>query len=241
MISATVLTKNSAGTLAKTLDSLKRFEEVILFDSGSTDETLAIARNYPNVTVHEASFTGFGPAHNLASEKARFDWILALDSDEILTKELEEEILALSLDPMTVYAFRRDNYFNGRQIKWCAGWHPDWVLRLYNKKSTRFSEDLVHEKVVAEGLSTAKLKYPARHTPYQNYGDFLRKMQHYTDLYAASRPVKKGSVFSALFRSWAAFCKSYFLKRGFLGGQEGLFISLYNAHTTFYKYLKVSE
>lgn len=241
MISATVLTKNSAATLGKTLDSLRRFQEVIVFDSGSTDGTLSIASSYPNVTVHSGPFEGFGPAHNLASEKARFDWILSIDSDEALTKELEEEILTLSLDPQTVYAFRRDNYFNGKQIKWCAGWHPDWVMRLYHRKHTQFSDDLVHEKILTEGMHCVRLNQAACHIPYQSYGDFLKKMQHYTDLYADSRPEKKGSVFNALFRSWAAFFKSYILKRGFLGGQEGLFISLYNAHTTFYKYVKVSE
>lgn len=241
MITATVLTKNSQKTLKQTLDSLTRFPEVLILDSGSTDDTLKIAKNYPNVTIHTSPFLGFGPMHNLASNLSRHDWIFSVDSDETISPALAEEILTLSHDPKTIYSIQRENYFNGRQIKWCGGWHPDFVWRLYHRKHTQFSSALVHEKVEKRDLQIVPLKGTMTHTPYQSMSDFLDKMQHYSTLFAEQNPEKKSSISKALIHSWAAFFKSYIFKRGFLGGKEGLIISIYNGHTAFYKYLKLAE
>ena len=242
MISVTILTKNCERTLLSTLESVRAFSEVLVFDTGSTDKTLEIARGFANVTLHQEFFEGFGKTHNRASELASSDWILSLDSDEILTKELEQELLSLELDPTQVYALLRHNYFNGRRIKWCGGWHPDWVVRLYHKKRTRFSDAPVHEKVLENGLHKVFLKHPMQHFPYREIGDFLTKMHTYSSLFAAQHVGKKqSSLCKALWHGWFAFFKSYILKRGFLGGKEGLIISLYNGHATFYKYLKLAE
>jgi len=241
MISATVLTKDSESTLAATLDSLKKFPEVIVLDSGSTDATLEIAKGYPNVQIFTTSFLGFGPMHNYASKLAKSDWILSIDSDEILSDELVDEILALELDPDSLYGLKRSNYYNNKQIRFCSGWHPDIVYRLYHRSKTKFSDDLVHEKIVPKQLKKQVLLSPLIHTPYLEIKDFLHKMQHYSTLFAESKEPKEVSLLSALGHGWFAFFKSYILKRGFLGGKEGLIISLYNGHTTLYKYLKVLE
>ncbi|NGX37090.1 MAG: hypothetical protein K1000chlam2_00240 [Chlamydiae bacterium] len=240
MITATILTKNSEKTLKATLDSLTRFPEVIVLDSGSTDDTLKIATQYPNVTIHTSPFLGFGPMHNYATKLSSHDWILSIDSDEILTPELIDEILSLTLDPENLYKIDRHNFYNGKRIKWCGGWHPDFVSRLYHRKKTRFSEDLVHEKVVEKGLKVISLKKPLHHTPYQEIGDFLDKMQLYTRLFAEQRANETGSVWQALFHGWGAFIKSYIFKRGIFGGKEGFIISMYNGHTAFYKYLRIA-
>lgn len=240
MISVTVLTKNSQETLEATLASLKDFPEVIVYDSGSTDGTLSIAQKFPNVKVVQGTFTGFGPTHNTASALAENDWILSVDSDEVLTPELAKEVLALQLDPASVYKIHRHNYFNGKWIRTCAGWHPDPVVRLYNRKNTRFTEDAVHEKVVTEGMNIKTLSSPMRHTPYRSIEDFLAKMQSYSTLFAQQHQGKKtSSVPKALAHGCFAFLKSYVLKKGLLDGKEGFIISLYNGHTTFYKYLKL--
>ncbi|MCB1083253.1 MAG: glycosyltransferase family 2 protein, partial [Simkania sp.] len=95
MITVTILTKNNEETLGSVLESAKDFDEVVLLDTGSTDATLEIAGLYPNVKIFHSPFIGFGPLHNLATDHASNDWILSLDSDEVLTPELAQEILSL--------------------------------------------------------------------------------------------------------------------------------------------------
>jgi len=242
MITATVLTKNCQETLTATLKSLQRFSEVLIFDSGSTDSTLKIASQFPNVKIVQGIFTGFGPTHNTASSHAMYDWVLSIDSDEILTEELVEEIFRLSLDPHHVYQIDRKNYFNGKWVRWCGGWHPDPVVRLYNRRTTRFTNDAVHEQVIVGNLRLIPLSSPLLHTPYRSMDDFLTKMQIYSSLFAEQNKGKRRSTMGkALIHSWLAFVKSYIFKRGFLGGKEGFIISIYNAHTAFYKYLKLME
>lgn len=242
MISATILTKNSARTLRETLASLRSFPEVVILDTGSLDETLNIAAEFSNTKIFSSPFLGFGALHNRACDLASYDWILSIDSDEQLSPELIEEIHALSLDPALAYSILRHNFFNGKQIKWCGGWHPDRVVRLFHKKSRRFSLDQVHEKVECKKEEQHPLSSPMIHTPYLEIADFLEKMQHYTTLFAQqSKEKRKVSIFTALAHSWYAFIKSYIFKKGFLGGKEGFIISMYNGHTTFYKYLKLAE
>jgi glycosyltransferase involved in cell wall biosynthesis len=240
MISVTILTKNSSKTLGKTLESLASFPEVLVYDTGSSDETLSIARNYPNVRVMEGAFQGFGPTHNTASECAHYDWILSIDSDEILSEGLAKEILSLSLSSTCVYELERHNFFNQKRIRCCGGWYPDPLVRLYHRKHARFSDAAVHEKILHPGLSVVPLTSPLFHTPYRSVDELLHKMQLYSTLFA-SQHERKGSLFTALLHGWAAFLKSYLIKKGCLGGREGLILSLYNGHTAFYKYLKLIE
>jgi glycosyltransferase involved in cell wall biosynthesis len=241
MIAVTILSKNSSETIAATLDACKSFPEVVLFDTGSTDDTLKIAQRYPNVKIVEEKFQGFGHAHNRAVEQASSDWILSIDSDEVLSPELVKEIQTLSLDPRKVFSLSRSNYFRGKWIRCCAGWYPDPVVRLYHRKTTRFSDDHVHEKVLAQGMTVIPLKGKLSHTPYRSIEGFLAKMQAYSTLFAEQHAgKKKSSLGIAILHAVTAFLKSYFLKWGFLGGKEGFIISLYNAHGTYYKYLKLA-
>lgn len=240
-ISVTILTKNSSKYLAQVLEALESFDEVLIFDNGSTDHTLTIAKAYANVCLHQGNFEGFGATHNKASSLAKHDWILSIDSDEILSEPMRKELQALKKDPYTVYSFERHNYFNGRLIKGC-GWYPDRQLRLYHRKFTQFDHAQVHESIMTNGLQTMALKGPLIHYSYEKVADFLAKMQSYSTLFAAQYQGKrKSSPTKAVAHGVFAFFKSYFLKRGFLYGYEGLLISTYNAHTAFYKYYKLYE
>ncbi len=234
-----ILTKNAATTLGKTLDSVRLFDEVILLDNGSTDATLEVAKEYPNVKVFTSPFLGFGPLRNEAARLAKNDWIFALDSDEVLSSALIEELFALRLDSRVAYSFPRHNYYNGKRIRGC-GWDPERVLRLYNRRVAQFSPSQVHERL--EACEWVKLRAPILHTPYRSTADFLAKMQNYSTLFAEQYKGKRGSSFSkALIHSLYAFFRSYVLKRGIFCGREGFLISLYNANTAFYKYLKLME
>lgn len=241
MISVTLLAKNSERHLEKVLAALHSFDEVLLFDNGSTDQTLAIARRFPNVQIKEGTFKGFGPTHNEATSLARNDWILSIDSDEVVTPSLNTEIQSLKLERGTVYTIPRQNEYRGRPIKGC-GWSPDIVTRLYNRRDTYFTDAAVHEKIVDKNLLIHPLKNPLQHYSYDNLHDFLSKMQHYSDLFAKDRVGKiKSSPCKAVLHGWFAFFKSYILKKGFLDGYPGFVISRYNAHTAYYKYLKLYE
>ncbi len=240
-ISVTVLAKNSEKYLKEVLESLIPFDEVILYDTGSSDNTIKIAQRFPNVRVLSEPFIGFGPTHNLASAAAKHNWILSVDSDEIVTPEL---IAAIEKEPENenaVYSFQRHNYFNGKFIKWC-GWYPDRQIRLYNKTKTSFSEDQVHESIISKNMSLIPLQAFFIHYSYGSIVDFLAKMQSYSTLFAKQyQGKKKSSLGKALSHGAYAFFKSYILKRGFLGGYEGYVISAYNGHTAYYKYLKLRE
>jgi glycosyltransferase involved in cell wall biosynthesis len=241
MISVTILVKNGAKTLEKALQALERFEEIVLLDTGSTDSTLDIAKQFANVKVFQHPFIGFGPSHNYLSSLATHDWILSIDCDEVASNELVDEIFSLQLDNNCLWALSRHNYFRGKFIKGC-GWYPDCPLRLYNRQVTQFSDAMVHESLVVGKLKTQTLKNPLYHYPYHSISDFIAKMQSYSTLFAEQyRGKKTSSIWKAIGHGFFAFFKSYFLKRGIFLGQEGFIISLYNGHTAYYKYLKLQE
>ncbi len=241
MISVTILTKNSQKYLNEVLAALTAFDEVLIYDNGSTDDTLEIAKTYPNVSIHRGDFLGFGPTHNKASGLARHEWILSIDSDEVVTPEMAQEILSTPLDKQCVYSFPRHNYYNGKWIRWC-GWYPDRQYKLYNKSQTQFTDAQVHEAIITQGMRCVGMQQPLRHYSYDSHANFLSKMQSYSTLFAQQYQGKKNaSLGAAIFHGLGAFFKAYILKRGFLGGYEGFVISVYNGNTAFYKYLKLYE
>ncbi|MGM0440265.1 MAG: glycosyltransferase family 2 protein [Chlamydiota bacterium] len=241
MISVTILTYNSQKHLKEVLGAVQQFDQVIILDSGSNDNTLSIAEQFPNVDIHSTNLPGFGPKHNQASALARNDWILSLDSDEVLTPDLVEELLGLELDPQYVYSVPMNNYFNGKHIR-CCGWYPDRHVRLYNRKRTSFTDAFVHEGIIIAGVTEKFLKHPVCHYSYDSISDFLVKMERYTSLFAEqNRGRKKSSVLKALGHGCFAFLKAYFLQKGCLYGYEGMVIAAYQGNTAFYKYLKLLE
>lgn len=241
MISVTIIIKNGQKRLKEVLSALKGFDEIVLYDTGSTDNTLTLANQFKNVVIFQKPFIGFGPCHNEAAKLAKHDWILSLDADEVLSSALAKEIQDLELNSNYVYALPFRNYFNGKHIKWC-GWYPEKHARLYHKQKTGFSELMVHEGVKTQGLNVLTLNHFVNHYSYDSLSDFLIKMERYSSLFAEQYQNKRrSSPLIALRHAFAAFIKSYFFKRGFLGGYEGWIISVYNAHTAFYKYLKLYQ
>lgn len=242
VISATVLTYNSERTLFATLHSLRPFSEVIVLDCQSSDQTKEIAMGFDNVKFYQTPVQGFGQLHKRANQLARHDWILSVDSDEVLSSDIASEISGLDLrNRRRVYAFNRRNHLFGKEIRAC-GWSPDWVRRLFNKKSAAFDERLVHEKVIGTDLKTVRLKGLVDHTPYLCIDDFLQKMQRYSNLFAEQNRGKvKSGLAKALGHGFYSFFRTYLLRWGFLYGSAGWIISAYNGQTAYYKYLKLHE
>ena len=240
-ISATIIVKNAQETIKECLESLQGFDEIILLDNGSSDDTLSIARNFSNVKVYTSEFIGFGALKNLAISYAKHDWILSIDSDEVLEASTFTLIEALRLETHTIYALPRKNLYNGEWIKAC-GWYPDFVWRLFNKNFTRFNDNIVHESIIIpQNAHTLKLSSGLKHYAYDNIAHLLEKLQRYSSLWAEQNPHKQSSPLKAITHGFFAFFKDYFLKKGFLYGYKGFVISACNGLGAFFKYMKLYE
>lgn len=241
-ISVTILTKNSQRRLDACLTALAEFGEIIVLDTGSSDETAEITRSHPKVRFYTHPFIGFGALKNLAISYTKNDWVFSVDSDEIVTPALRRAIASLKLETSSVYQIRRHNFYNNRHINGC-GWENDYVIRLFNKHTAAFSHHKVHERVIASGQSKTKtISGVLEHYPFDNASELLRKLEHYSTLWSEQQKDKKrATVLTALTRSLLTFLKCYLLKKGFLYGYEGLLISVSNASGVFYKYIKLYE
>lgn len=239
-ISAVMIVKNEGKRLAKTLDALSAFADVVVYDNGSTDNTLAIAKSYNNARLIQGDFLGFGESKNKAATYAKNDWILSIDADEVLDDELLKQLTTKQLQTRCVYQILRANYYRGKRIKYC--WHSKTITRLYHKTVTAFDLKKVHEKINDDGLKTEQLSGLIRHYSYADISDFIQKSDHYSTLFAIDNAGKKtASPTQAFLNAGFSFFKTYFLKRGFLDGYIGLVIAISHANTNFYKYIKLYE
>nr|WP_027327290.1 glycosyltransferase [Helicobacter pametensis] len=240
-ISVTILAKNAQSTLRECLESVREFDEVILLDNKSTDQTQEIAKEFPNVKIYESEFIGFGALKNLAISYAKNDWILSLDSDEVLERALLEEIREMEFCKGKYYSFLRKNHYRGVWIKGC-GWHPDWVKRIFYKHEIRFDDALVHEGLILGGCEEVRLRQGGiLHYSFFNISDLLEKLQRYSSLWAMQNSHKSSSPFKAVMRGSWTFVRNYFFKRGFLYGYRGFVISVCNGLGAFFKYMKLYE
>lgn len=239
-VSVVIIVKNGGSILHRCLESLAEFDEVVLYNNGSTDDTLLIAASYSNVRLIEGEFIGFGPTKNAAAEYATHDWILSLDADEVLDGAIVQEIKQLELDSKTVYTLLRKNFYKMTEISHC--WGADEIVRLYNRKTTRYSDKHVHEHILTDGLTIQKLVHSFRHYPYQSISEFVLKADRYSTLFAEDNVGKKSSSpTKAFFNSLYSFFRTYILRRGFMDGYAGLIIAFSHMVTNFYKYIKLYE
>lgn len=269
-ISATILVKNAQDTIGECLESLREFDEIILLDNGSSDDTLKIAREfdalYGNLRIYSSEFIGFGALKNLAISYAKNDWIFSIDSDEVLESRTLELLKNLfgnesgsndseSSDtskqstlhtgklpaPNTIYALPRKNLYNGEWIKAC-GWYPDFVTRIFNKTYTRFNDNIVHESIIIpKDAHLIKLDSGVKHYAFENITHLLEKMQRYSTLWAQQNANKASSPLKAIIHGSWTFFRNYIFKKGFLYGYKGFVISVCNGLGAFFKYMKLYE
>ena len=238
-ISAVLMVRDAEASLAATLDGLRGFAEVVVYDNGSRDRSLEIAGRYPNVRIHQGEFTGFGPTRNQAASLAAHDWIFSIDADEVPDEALLAALGAVSLDETgRAYDVERQNWLLGKRVRH-GGWGSQWLTRLYHRGSHRFTDAVVHEKVeLKPGETPGQLKGNLKHTAMRDAGDFLVKMHRYTMLKAGESDRTYPPAVILLKTLWA-FIRSYLLRLGLLDGWRGLLISVSEANGVFYKYMVI--
>lgn len=239
-ITPVIISKNSELHIEKCLKSLEIFQEVVVYDNGSTDKTLEICKQFPNVKIFIGKFYGFGPTKNHAANLAKTDWVFSIDSDEVATDELIHEIKMVDLSDKTkVFKVNRKNLFLGTAIKH-SGWNPDWIARIYNKKHTSFTTQKIHEKIVIhKNTKVESLKGRLIHYAVNDLNDFLIKAAQYSSIKRENQKCHSSTVI--LFRALFAFFRTFLLKKGFLDGHRGLIISVGQFIGVFFKYMKQYE
>ncbi|MGV2289491.1 glycosyltransferase family 2 protein [Trinickia sp. YCB016] len=234
---------NAAGRLAQCLAALAFADEVLVVDGGSTDDTVSIARAHGARVIVDPDWPGFGPQKNRAVAALSTDWILSIDTDEIVSPELAASIRAAIATPgapgAEVYAVDRLSSFCGQWVRH-SGWYPDWVPRLFKRGAARFSDDLVHERLVFD-TPAARLTGKLMHYSYEDFETVLRKLDAYSTAGARQRRTagQRGGFGKALGRGAWAFIRTYLLRRGFLDGRAGFMIAVFNAETVYYRFLKL--
>ncbi len=239
-LSVIIITLNEAHAIRACLESVAWADEIIVVDSGSTDDTLAICREFtPQVYSHD--WPGFGPQKNRALDYAGKEWVLSLDADERISPELRDEIQAAMAAPGSNATFRmpRLSSFCGRFMRH-SGWWPDYVPRLFKRGSARFSDDLVHERLIVDG-ATGTFNSPLLHDTYRDLEEVLDKVNSYSTAGARmlDQKQRKSGRSTAILHGLWAFVRTYFLRRGFLDGREGFMLAVSNAEATYYRYIKL--
>jgi glycosyltransferase involved in cell wall biosynthesis len=240
-VSVIVITKNEADAIERCLRSVDWADEVIVLDSGSTDQTVELSQELGARVSVTTDWPGFGPQKNRALERATGDWVLSLDADEWVTPELRDEILNVISRADGAVAFRvpRMSSFCGRFMRH-SGWWPDHVVRLFKRGAARFSDDVVHERVIVEG-KTGTLHELIMHETFVDLDELLQKMNNYSSLAAHEmrHGGRKAGLAGAVLRGLWAFIRTYFLRGGFLDGREGFMLAVATAEGTYYRYAKL--
>ncbi|QWD61998.1 glycosyltransferase family 2 protein [Polynucleobacter sp. MWH-UH25E] len=241
-LSVILITRNEEANLEDCLASLDGIaQQIVVVDTNSADRTLEIAQKYGATVSQPPDWPGFGPQKNRALELATGDWILSLDADERLTPALRSEILTAIHHSAHVdcFAIPRLSWYCGRFIRH-SGWSPDYVDRLFKRGSARFSDDLVHERLIPNG-PVAKLENRMLHYSFMNYSQVLQKLDRYSTASAeqAFAKGKTSSPLKAVLHGVWAFIRTYFIRAGFLDGSQGFTLAISNGQGTYYRYIKL--
>ncbi len=241
-VSVVVITLNASRHLRQCLESVRWADEIVIVDSGSTDDTLTIARQFSDSIVHH-DWAGYGPQKQFAVSQAKHDWILSLDADESLSPELAGNIRRALQEgpPSYAYNLRRRNQFMGRWLRHGEG-YPDLVLRLFDRRHARWSDDVIHEQVIYGG-QPGELAGDLLHRSEDGIDAYLEKQNRYTSL-QAERLYQQGvstNLAQLLLSPLLRFCKFYIVRRGFMDGVPGLVHIVIGCCNSFIKYAKLRE
>ncbi len=242
-LSVIVITKNESHNIEACLLSVLFADQIVVLDSGSTDGTLEMAQKIGAQVSQNPDWQGFGVQKNRALALAASDWVLSIDADEQVTPDLMASInKAINSGEAQAYEIPRLTQFCGQWIQHC-GWTPDLVLRLFKRESARFSDDLVHERLVLNNPRARidRLSEPLLHYSYRTPADYWSKLQRYSRDWALQRhrDGKRTTMTRAALSGMAAFLRSYVFRLGFLDGALGFAVCLMQAQAAFGKYFEL--
>lgn len=242
-LSAVIITKNEAMNIARCIKSLNGLvTEILIIDAYSTDDTVQIAKDL-GATVVQKEWEGYSQNKNYGNRLAKNDWIISIDADEVITEDLKSHLQQLTLEENTVYSINRLNNYCGQWIRHCS-WHPDWNIRLFNRKVAQWKGDFVHEKLAfRDNVKVVHLKGLLHHYSYQNSTDHWQRIEQYAQLSAQQlfQDGKKTTFVKLWLAPVARILRTYFLKLGCLDGKAGWTISKRTGYLVYRKYQLLKE
>lgn len=242
-LSALVITLNEESNLARCLKSLSFAQEIVVVDSGSTDRTLEIAKQF-GAKVVQNPWRGYGQQKNFGMSVVQNAWVLSVDADEAVSEELQREILEFlgahgSKGSYWGASVPRKTWYLGRWILH-GGWYPNRLVRLSHKDHSRWTEPEVHEQLTVDG-PVYFLQSDLLHYTFRDVGEQVTTNIRFSRLGAkvAKQRGETGSLSKILVKPIGKFLETYVWKRGFLDGLPGFVISINAAHSIFMKYVEL--
>ena len=237
-VSVVIIAKNEAARIQKCIASaLQITRDVIVVDTGSTDDTVGISQKN-NARALQIDWNGYGDARNKGAAGALCNWVFSLDADEIISAELAAELLR-SEEPVqnVIFRIRRTVFWGNKKINH-GSWRGDSVVRLYNKQFTQWDTRAVHEKIDSDKAKIVSLENAIDHFTVKSLAAFTNKQIHYARLWAtdANRDNKHSNFFKQFFSPVFNFLQGYIFKLGILDGAEGFWIAKTNAFYTYLRY-----
>lgn len=238
-LSVVVICLNEEANIERCLNSVQWADQVLLYDSGSSDKTMMIAQSL-GAEIIQGPWLGFGPTKHQAARLAKHDWILSIDADEVVSTDLMNEIQDYTLDENVAYKLPRLSNYLGHLVRF-GGWYPDYQVRLFNRKHSQWNQNIIHEKV--EGPKLQRLNHPLHHYVFKNIEQHVQTNNKYSGLLAQKMfdQGKRFSLFHFLTKPSVKFIECYFLKLGLLDGWVGYLIARSAAYSVFLKWAKLKE
>ncbi len=238
-LTVVIVAKNEERNIADCIASVSFADEILVLDSGSKDLTVQLAKN-AGARVVETDWPGYGPQVARGFSLSTSEWVLSLDADERISPQLRDEIL------VAIASARHDGWRLPRISEFCgqfiqhSGWCPDYTLRLGRRVKSGFTDHFLHAHMTVDG-SIGHLRQKIIHYSYPNMHDVLEKLDRYSTGHARDMQTsgKKGNVYKAVLHGVFSFLRTYVVRLGFLDGQHGLMLAIYNAEYTYYKYIKL--